>query len=146
MRSRPRQLKKNSINTGSQISFGTHSSQLQKCKKCALQKLSKCASLESSCSYCNLYSWFRLGLSIGYGLDFLLCVLALERGTLHWLATRPRVCFQNHSLSRLRCSGVALAYGWVTILLYCLWLNKHTYYFLTGYGTTLSLYSLTIGR
>jgi hypothetical protein len=26
---------------------------------------------------------------------------------------------------------VASAYGWVTILLYCLWLNEHTYYFLT---------------
>jgi hypothetical protein len=26
---------------------------------------------------------FRLGLSLGYGLDFLPCALALERGTLH---------------------------------------------------------------
>jgi hypothetical protein len=26
---------------------------------------------------------------------------------------------------------VASIYGWVTILLYCLWLNEHIYYFLT---------------
>jgi hypothetical protein len=56
------------------------------------------------------------------------------------------VCFRNHSLSRLRCSGVASAYGWVTILLYCLWLNEHIHYFLTVYGPTLSSNSLTIGR
>jgi hypothetical protein len=47
------------------------------------------------------------------------------------LAIKPRVYFHNHSLSRLRCSGVASAYGWVTILLYCLWLNGHIHYFLT---------------
>ena len=47
------------------------------------------------------------------------------------LAIKPRVCFQNNSLSRLRCLGVASAYGWVTILLYCLWLNEHIHYFLT---------------
>jgi hypothetical protein len=62
------------------------------------------------------------------------------------LAIKPRVCFRNHSLSRLRCSGVASAYGWVTILLYCLWLNEHIHYFLTGYGPTLSSDSLTAGR
>jgi hypothetical protein len=56
-------------------------------------------------------SWLSLCISLG-------CLLA---------------CFQNHSLSSLRCSGVASAYGWVTILLYCLWLNKHIHYFLT-YG------------
>jgi hypothetical protein len=44
------------------------------------------------------------------------------------LAIKLRVCFRNHSLSRLRCSGVASAYGWVTVLLYCLWLNKHIQY------------------
>jgi hypothetical protein len=26
---------------------------------------------------------------------------------------------------------VASTYGWVTILLYCLWLNEHIHYFLT---------------
>jgi len=31
-------------------------------------------------------------------------------------------------LSGLRWSGVASAYGWVTILLYCLWWNEHTYF------------------
>jgi hypothetical protein len=70
---------------------------------------------------------FSLGLSLGYGLEFLPCALALERGTLHLLAIRPRVYFQNYSMSRLRCSRVASAYGWVTKLLYCLWLNEHTY-------------------
>jgi hypothetical protein len=62
--------------------------------------------------------------------------------SLGWLLA----CFQNHSLSRLRCSGVASAYGWVTILLYCLWLNDHIHYFLRGYGTTLSSENLTDGR
>jgi hypothetical protein len=38
------------------------------------------------------------------------------------------------------------AYGWVTILLYCLWRNKHISYILTGYGTTPPLVSLTTGR
>jgi hypothetical protein len=48
---------------------------------------------------------------------------------LHRLDIRPRVCFQNYSLSRLRCSRVASTYGWVIILLYFLSLNDHTYYF-----------------
>ena len=73
---------------------------------------------------------FRLGLSIGYGLDFMLGMLALESGTLPWMAFGPRVCFQNYSLFQgLGCSGVASAYGWVTIFLYLIWLNEHTYYF-----------------
>jgi hypothetical protein len=62
------------------------------------------------------------------------------------LVIKPRVFFHNHSLSRLRCSGVASAYGWVTIFLYCLWLNKHIHYILTGHGPTLSLDNLTVGR
>jgi hypothetical protein len=36
----------------------------------------------------------------GYGLDFLPGKLALERGTLPWLAIGSRVCFQNYSLSQ----------------------------------------------
>jgi hypothetical protein len=52
----------------------------------------------------------------GYGLDSLLGTLALERGTLPWLAIGSRVCFQKlFYLSRLRCSGVAL----------CLWLGDN---------------------
>jgi hypothetical protein len=47
------------------------------------------------------------------------------------LAIRPRVFFWNHPMSRLSCSGVASSYVWVAILLYCLWLNEHIYYFLT---------------
>jgi hypothetical protein len=115
---------------------------------CALQLASLCASLGSSCcrQFCNLH--FRFS-----GLDSLIsfCYSCLVRYP--WrevrhlcLAIKPRVCFQNHSLSRLRCSGVASAYGWVTILLYCLWLNEHIHYFLTGYGPTLSSDSLTAGR
>jgi hypothetical protein len=85
----------------------------------------------------------------GLGSDFLLVMVGLSDQSwlslcisLGWLL----VCFRNHSLSRLRCSGVASAYGWVTILLYCLWLNEHIHYFLTGYGPTLSSDSLTAGR
>jgi hypothetical protein len=37
-------------------------------------------------------------ISLGYGLDFLLGKLALERGTPPWLAIGSRVCFQNYSL------------------------------------------------
>jgi hypothetical protein len=79
--------------------------------------------------------WFWLGLSFGYGLEFLLGrwlfllgALALERGMLPRLAISPKVFIQNYSLSMLRCSGVASAYGWVKILLYYPWLNEHTYY------------------
>jgi hypothetical protein len=42
--------------------------------------------------------------------------------------------------------GGLCAYGWVTILLYCLWKNEHISLFLTGYGPTLSSDSLTTGR
>jgi hypothetical protein len=62
------------------------------------------------------------------GSNFLLVMVGLSDQSwlylcisLGWLLVR----FHNHSLSRLRCSGVASAYGWVTILLYCLWLNEH---------------------
>jgi hypothetical protein len=70
----------------------------------------------------------------GLGLNFLLVMVGLSDQS--WLSLCIShgwllVCFWNHSLSRLRCSGVASAYGWVTILLYCLWLNEHIHYFLT---------------
>jgi hypothetical protein len=70
----------------------------------------------------------------GLGSDFLLVMVGLSDQS--WLSLCISrgwllVCFRNHSLSRLRCSGVASAYGWVTILLYCLWLNEHIHYFLT---------------
>jgi hypothetical protein len=35
--------------------------------------------------------------------------------------------------------GGLCAYGWVTILIYCLWKNEHIPLFLIGYGPTLSL-------
>ena len=56
--------------------------------------------------------WILVGLSLGYGLEFLLClwlfflgVLALEKGALPWLAIGllPKL----FCLSRLRCSRVA---------------------------------------
>ena len=56
------------------------------------------------------------GISLGYGLDFLLGMLALERGTLPWLAIGSRVCFQNYSI----CQGKG-ARGWPL----CLWLGDN---------------------
>ena len=41
---------------------------------------------------------FDFGLSLGYGLEFLLGTLALERGTLPLLAIGSRVFFPNYSL------------------------------------------------
>jgi hypothetical protein len=41
--------------------------------------------------------------------------------------------------------GGIRAYGWVTILLYCLWLNKHTH-FSIGYGPTPPSFNLTTGK
>jgi hypothetical protein len=66
-------------------------------------------------------------LVLGYGLDFLfglwlllLGTLALERGTLPWLTIG--LLPELFCLSRLKVLGGGLcAYGWVTILLYCLW-------------------------
>jgi hypothetical protein len=46
----------------------------------------------------QLAFWFWLGLSLGYGLEFLLGMLALERGMLPWLAIGSRVFFHNYSL------------------------------------------------
>jgi hypothetical protein len=37
-------------------------------------------------------------LFFGYGLEFLLGTLALERGTLPWLDIGSRVCFHNYSV------------------------------------------------
>jgi hypothetical protein len=42
--------------------------------------------------------------------------------------------------------GGLCSYGWVTILLYCLWKNEHISFILTSYGPTLSLDGLTTGR
>jgi hypothetical protein len=44
------------------------------------------------------WSLVMVGISLGYGLDFLLGTLALERGMLPWLAIGSRVCFQNYSV------------------------------------------------
>jgi hypothetical protein len=56
--------------------------------------------------------WILVGLSLGYGLEFLLGLwllllgaLALEKGALPWLAIGPLL--ELFYLPRLRCSGVA---------------------------------------
>jgi hypothetical protein len=56
--------------------------------------------------------WLLVGLSLGYGLEFLLGLwlfllgaLALEKGVLPWLAIG--LLPELFCLSRLRCSGVA---------------------------------------
>jgi hypothetical protein len=56
--------------------------------------------------------WLLVGLSLSYGLDFLLGLwlfllgaLALEKGALPWLAIV--LLLELFCLSRLRCSGVA---------------------------------------
>jgi hypothetical protein len=60
-------------------------------------------------------------LCLGYGLDSLLGALDLERCMLSWLDIGYKgFILELLYLARLRCSGVASAYGWVTIFLYCL--------------------------
>jgi hypothetical protein len=100
----------------------------------------------------QLRFWLLIGLSLGYGLDFLLGlwlfllgVLALEKGALPWLeiGLLPKLFY---SVKVKVLGGGLCAYGWVTILLYCLWKNEHISLFLTGYRPTLSSDSLTTGR
>jgi hypothetical protein len=83
------------------------------------------------------------------GSNFLLVMVGIANQSwlslcisLGWLL----VCLWNHSLSRLSFSRVASTYGWVTILLYCLWLNRNIHYFLIGYGPTLLSDCLTARR
>jgi hypothetical protein len=71
-------------------------------------------------------------LVFGYGLDSLLGVLDLERSMLPWLEISSKgFLLELLYMLRLRCLGVASAYGWVTIMLYCLWENEHISLFLT---------------
>jgi hypothetical protein len=77
MRSRPRQLRRRSINTGCQSSFDTHSSQLQKFSCAQVWRVVAVASTAT----CIFY--FSLGLSLGYGLEFLPGMLTLESDMLH---------------------------------------------------------------
>jgi hypothetical protein len=83
--------------------------------------------------------WFWFALSLGYGLEFLLGfwlfllgVLPLEKGALalvgYWFATKIILSVKVKVLG-----GGLCAYGWVTILLYCLWKNEHIHLFLTKY-------------
>jgi hypothetical protein len=81
--------------------------------------------------------------NFGFGLDYLLvmvwdslissCYSFLVRYP--WrkvchlcLAIQSRVFFRNDSLSRLRCSRVALAYGWVTIVILSMVKRAHPLY------------------
>jgi hypothetical protein len=60
--------------------------------------------------------------SLAYGLVSLFGALALERGTLPWLAIGFSGCFQNYSICQGKGAlGWPCAYGWVKILRYCLW-------------------------
>jgi hypothetical protein len=83
MRSRARQLRRSSINTGHHNSFERHNSQLQKssahCKNLVSAQVWRVAAAAATGTsiFC-----LRLGLSLGYGLEFLLGTLALESGTL----------------------------------------------------------------
>jgi hypothetical protein len=120
MRSRPRQSSRNSINIGGQYSFWPALLDLQKhtCVHCSWPVCAQVwrrvvVAVVATSRFC-----FWLGLSLGYGLDslisscysFLVCYPWREVHHL-FLAIKTRVCFWNLSLSRLRCSGVALAYG-----------------------------------
>ena len=137
MRSQPRQFASFSINTGGQSSFWQAFLELQKQHLCTLQLASLCTSLEERCrcSCCSqqilvlaqTLSWLWFGLSDQL-LLLLFGALSFERGALSCLAMQLRFFFRNDSLSRLRCSWVASAYGWVKILLYWLQLNVHTYF------------------
>jgi hypothetical protein len=148
MRSRPRQSGKNSVNIGGQSSFWPVFSELHK-YTCVHYSWTVCAHVlgevaAGSYAIC-IFGFSRLDSLIIFCYS---CFVRYPwREVCHLcLAIKPRVCFHNLSLSRLRCSGVDSAYGWVTILLYCLWLNEHIHYILTGYRPTLSLDSLTAGR
>jgi hypothetical protein len=64
---------------------------------------------------------FWLGLSLGYGLDFLLGMLALEREVcyLGWLLV---LGFAYGIILSVKVLGGGICvYGWVTILRYCVW-------------------------
>jgi hypothetical protein len=88
MRSRPRQLRRSSINTGRHSSFERHSSQLQKssahCRNSVSAQVWRVVAAVATATVAIATSifGFRLGLSLGYGLEFLLGTLALESGTL----------------------------------------------------------------
>jgi hypothetical protein len=56
------------------------------------------------------------------------CAILGERCTPFCLAIQSRVYFRNDSLSRLRCSGVASAYGWVTIVILSMVKQAHPLY------------------
>jgi hypothetical protein len=99
----------------------------------------------------QLVGWLLVGLSLGYGLDFLLglwlfllSALALEKGVLPWLAIG--LLPELFCLSRLRCSGVAFVPMVGLQYFYIVYGEMSTHVFLIGYGPTLSSDSLTAGR
>ena len=63
-----------------------------------------------SCNYCSG------DLVFGYGLDYMIGTLALERGMLPWLAIGSSDCFQTYSVYQ----GYG-AQGWPL----CLWLGEN---------------------
>jgi hypothetical protein len=69
MRSLPRQLRRNSINTGHQISFGTYNSQLYKCKS------AHCRNWVSAQVWRVVEAAATATCILGLGLDFLLVMV-----------------------------------------------------------------------
>jgi hypothetical protein len=61
------------------------------------------------------------------------------------LVIQSRVFFRNDSLSRLRCSGLASAYGWVTIMILYMVKQEHPLYSNRLWAHPPS-FSLTTGR
>jgi hypothetical protein len=105
-RSRPGQVTKSTINKRA-LELICHS-YYHNCIRLVVCKFGEGVQLQ----LLQLGFWLLVGLSLGYGLDFLLGLwlfllgaLPLEKGALPWLAIV--LLLELFCLSRLRCSGVA---------------------------------------
>ena len=131
MRSWPRKYTIFSINIGGQSSIWQAFSELQQqtCAHCSWAVL--CA---SSGEVVPASLQFRSSVGLNFGLSDQFCssscLVRYPWREVHYLvqAIQPRVCFQNDSLSRLRCSRVASAYGWVTIVILSMVKRAHPLY------------------
>jgi hypothetical protein len=61
------------------------------CKNLVSTQVWRVAATATTATTATCIFGFRIGLSLGYGLEFIPCALALERGTLHLLAIGSRV-------------------------------------------------------
>ena len=83
---------------------------------------------------------------LGYGLDSLFGTLALERSTLLWLAIGSRVASRIILSVKVKVLGGGFGL-WLGDNIAILFMVKQEHIlFLTVYGPTLSLDSLTVGR